>query len=142
VEQALIMSAVLLVYVVSTQLGRHRAGLVRLLMPIGLVFGIGGPMLGGFDSTTPNLLTVGAGIAIGLAIGAGMLGAITVERDPDTGKAYTRAGWPYLVIWLGVLGARLIFVWAVQHVGWFGRVVGEFLRHKHIGTGARPPSSC
>jgi DMSO/TMAO reductase YedYZ heme-binding membrane subunit len=65
-----------------------------------------------------------------------MLMTITVERDPATGKAYTRAGWPYLMIWFGVLGGRLIFVWAVQHVGWFGRVVGEFLRHNHIGTGA------
>ncbi|WP_158889145.1 DUF1453 domain-containing protein [Amycolatopsis anabasis] len=135
-QDALILSAALLAYVLLTQIGRHKVSLLRMLPSLGLVGYFAWSFLADLTFTAPNLWTAGIGTALGLAVGGGLLATLAVERDRETGRAYTRAGAPYLLIWLVVLGGRLLFLWALEHVTWFGEDVGRFLMENRIEANA------
>ncbi|WP_275293633.1 DUF1453 domain-containing protein [Amycolatopsis sp. La24] len=130
---ALIMGGILLALVLFTQVGRHRHNLLMGIMPfvsctvIGVLY-----FTGGISLTAPNLTAGLAGAVVGGVAGAGLIATTRVERSPDTGRVQTWAGWPYLLIWLAVLGGRLVFVWAVENVRPFAVKVGEFLVSAHL----------
>lgn len=125
---ALIMGAILLVMVLLTQVGRHRHNLILGISPfvtcsvIGVLY-----FSSGFSETTPNVLAGVVGTAIGLAVGIGL--ATTTTLEWADGRVWTKAGWPYLAIWLAVLLGRLLFIWSVEHVHPFAAWVGEFMFH-------------
>ncbi|HEX4222618.1 MAG TPA: DUF1453 domain-containing protein [Pseudonocardiaceae bacterium] len=128
---ALILSGILLGMVLLTQIGRHRHNLFLGLMPFVTCTTIGVLIFqGGISATTANIVAGVVGMAIGLVVGIGLVATTRVERVG--GRVYTKAGWPYLAIWLVVLLGRLAFIWAVEHVHWFTAQVGEFMFHAGI----------
>ncbi|MEV6907546.1 DUF1453 domain-containing protein [Amycolatopsis sp. NPDC051071] len=135
-RDALILSGILIVIVLATQAGRHRLGVIKLLAPLGMVGYVAYLVIGDLTFTTPNLVTAAIGTTIGLAIGVGLMLTMSVERDPANKKLYTRAGLPYVAIWLIVLVLRLTFIWAVENVTSFAKEVGEFLQDNSIDVEA------
>lgn len=131
-RDALIFSGLLLTIVLLTQFGRHKFGPIKLLLPLGLVGYVGWDMLNSMHFTKPNLSSAGVGIAIGVLVGFGLLATMRVERDPNNGKAYTKAGFPYLLLWLVVLIGRIAFFWAIENVHSFGEKFGEFIVKNNI----------
>lgn len=125
---ALIMGSILLAMVLFTQVGRHRHNLVLGISPfvtcsvIGVLYFSTGVLV-----TMPNVLAGVVGAAIGFGVGVGLAETTAVEWAD--GRVWTKAGWPYLLIWLAVLLGRLAFIWAVEHVHWFMARVGEFMFH-------------
>jgi len=67
-----------------------------------------------------ELAAVGAGILLGLVASA----LLRVSVNPD-GSAYSRAGVPYAVLWVVVVGARLWFAYGSSHE--FSRQLGSWL---------------
>lgn len=129
-RDALILSGVLLAIVLFTQVGRHKFGIVKILLPLVLVVYVGYDVLRGMNTTAPNLWSAAVGTVIGLGIGFGLLATMSVERF--NGKSYTRAGGIYLTIWLVVLLGRLAFIWSVENIDSFSRNVTKFLLENSI----------
>ncbi|MFJ6619298.1 hypothetical protein ACIQOW_17160 [Kitasatospora sp. NPDC091335] len=131
-RDALFLSGILITIVLFTQVGRHRFGLIKLLMPLGLVAWFAYDMLHNMKATTPNMTSAGVGIAIGVAIGIGLLYTMRIEHDPASGKTYTRAGIAYLAIWLVVLAGRLGFIWTLENNESFRADFGKWTVEQQI----------
>ncbi|WP_193553399.1 DUF1453 domain-containing protein [Streptomyces orinoci] len=131
-RDALTLAGILIAIVLFTQVGRHRFNLFKLLLPMGLVVFFAWSMLKDLKFTTPNMTVAGTGVGIGVVIGIGLLYTMKVEKDQATGKTYTRAGLPYLAIWLTVLVARLAFIWSLENITSFGHDFGVWAYKHHI----------
>jgi hypothetical protein len=58
-----------------------------------------------------------AGFAAGLLGGLAALALMSVYRNPETGRPASRAGAPYAIFWILVIGARAAFSYGADH--WF-----------------------
>jgi hypothetical protein len=130
---ALILSAVILVGVLTSDLGRRAVTRSRLRRPL-LIAGIAGSMyLSAFatkgDALAVELAGAGAGAVLGLLAGSLM----RVEHDGD-GQAFTRAGASYVLIWIAVVGTRLAFIYGSEHV--FSASLGSWMVAHHVTTAA------
>jgi hypothetical protein len=130
---ALILSAVILVGVLTSDLGRRAVTRSRLRRPL-LIAGIAGSMyLSAFatkgDGLAVELAGAGAGAVLGLLAGSLM----RVEHDSD-GQAFTRAGASYVAIWIAVVGTRLAFIYGSEHV--FSASLGSWMVAHHVTTAA------
>lgn len=130
-RDALLLSGVLLAIVLFTQVGRHKFGILKIMLPLALVVFVGWDVMQGMSITAPNIISAVVGTVIGLGIGFGLLATMKVEPGAK-GKAYTRAGLPYLAIWLVVLIGRLLFIWGVENVDPFSKQVSTFLVENQI----------
>jgi hypothetical protein len=116
--QAMIVNGAVLAAVLHTDLGKARkVGPFRIVRPL-LMAGAIVPLF------IDRPVTQGAGLALELAgTVAGLLGGlaalrlITVYRNPQTGKAASRAGFGYGLLWTLVIGARAAFSYGSSH--WF-----------------------
>jgi|GEM_PF-6940686 len=129
---ALIMGGILLALVLLTQVGRHRHNLVLGILPfVSCVIIAALYLSGGIDLSAPNLTAGLAGTGVGVAFGVALVATMRVRRDRTSGRVETRAGVPYLAVWLVVLLGRVAFVWALEHDHTFAAHVGQFLaRHQ------------
>ncbi|TWS23625.1 DUF1453 domain-containing protein [Tsukamurella sputi] len=131
---ALIVAAIFLTLVLTTQLGTRRHTVFLAVMPFVtsavmgyLVLGSGHHQYASGDGTL-----VAAGIAFGAACGLALNAVMAVERDPRRGRhLVTRAGVPYLGIWLVVLLGRCAFIAALEHSQSFAIRFGGFLERIH-----------
>ena len=116
--EAMIVNGVVLATVLATDLGSARKiGPMRLLRPV-IAAAVIIPLF------VDRPVTHGTGLVVELAgIVAGLLGGLaaaalmSVYRSPDTGKPVSRAGWPYAILWIVIVGARAAFSWGSVH--WF-----------------------
>ena len=58
-----------------------------------------------------------AGVAAGLLCGLAASALMGVYRSPTTGKPVSRAGLPYAIFWIAIIGARAAFSYGSVH--WF-----------------------
>lgn len=130
-RDALSLSGVLLAIVVLTQVGRHKFGIVKITLPLALVVFVGWDVMRGMSLTAPNVISALAGVVLGVGIGFGLLATMNVERG-EKGKVHTRAGVPYLGIWVAVLLGRVLFIWSVENVDPFSERVSTFLLENEI----------
>ena len=116
--EAMIVNGVVLATVLATDLGPARKiGPLRLLRPV-----IAAAVIVPLFVSRP--VTHGAGLAVELAgVVAGLLGGLAaaalmgVYRSPETGRPVSRAGAPYAILWIVVIGARTAFSYGAAH--WF-----------------------
>lgn len=115
---AMIVNAIVLVAVLATDLGPARKiGAMRILRPM-----IAAVVIIPIFIASP--VTHGTGLAVEIAgVAAGLLGGLVavalmgVYRSPQTGRPLSRAGWPYAILWIAVVGARAAFSYGSAH--WF-----------------------
>ncbi|TDU05976.1 hypothetical protein EDD99_4518 [Streptomyces sp. 846.5] len=116
--QAMIVNGAVLVAVLHSDLGSERKiGPVRILRPLVLAGAV-------IPLFVQSPATHGTGLAVELAgIAAGLLGGLVavalmaVHRSRDTGRPVSRAGTPYALLWIVVIGARAAFSYGSSH--WF-----------------------
>ena len=116
--EALIINGVVLVTVLATDLGPARKiGQMRLLRPVIAAAAI-------IPLFVSQPVTHGTGLAVELAgVAAGLLGGLiavalmSVYRSPETGRPVSRAGAPYAILWIVIVGARTAFSYGAAH--WF-----------------------
>ncbi|WP_019202289.1 hypothetical protein [Tsukamurella sp. 1534] len=133
---ALIVGAIFVAIVLTTQIGYRRHTTLLAVMPFVTSAIIGYLILGTGEHhyvSGDGALAI-AGAAAGVMFGLALNPVMDVRRDPERGgRLYTRAGWAYLGIWLLVLGGRCVFVAALERSPAFATRFGEFLDAVHGG---------
>ncbi|WP_042401424.1 hypothetical protein [Streptacidiphilus carbonis] len=116
--QAMIINAAVLVAVLHSDLGAERKiGTFRILRPL-LISAAVIPLFIDRPVTRGTGLALElAGVAAGLLAGLAAIALMGVHRSPETGRPVSRAGTPYAMLWIVVIGARAAFSWGSSH--WF-----------------------
>jgi hypothetical protein len=120
----------LFVFMIATQLGRRTPSLDRLILPVLIVGGIGFKYLTNLPTGTANHLLEAAGLGAGLLFGLASVALVKVEKDPQSGRAVTKAGWSYAAVWTVALAARMLFAYGSTH--WFHSALAQFSITNHI----------
>ena len=133
--QAMIVNGAVLVAVLEADLGGHRKiGKMRILRPLLLAGGVV-PMF--VDSPVTHgsglMLEIG-GVLAGLLCGIVAVIQMTVYRSPRTGKPVTRAGAPYALLWITVIGARAAFSYGSVH--WFPAQLTSWAIRQQVSAAA------
>jgi hypothetical protein len=135
-QQAILISAAILVYILVTQYGRRRLSWLRLLpaivgIPVATVIYLAKAPGHSYDV---YLYLVAA--AVGCAFGALTTVTTRLERDRGNGRLYTRSGLAYAATWAVAMGTRVALIWALQDWAWFQHAAGPFMRDHEIGRDA------
>lgn len=118
-----LLNAGLLIFILATNLGTRPVTRRRLALPL-LLAGVAGVLLLSSVPTRGNDLAldvIGGGAGIALGILAGVL--MPVRRRAD-GTVTSRAGLPYALLWLLVIGGRIAFAESAN--GWAAAGIRDF----------------
>src|SRR5215469_17779368 len=116
--QAEIVNGVVLATVLASDLGPARAiGPMRLLRPVIAAAVIIPLFVSRPVSHGTGLVVEIAGTVAGLLGGLAAAALMDVYRSPRTGRPVSRAGAPYAIFWVAVIGARAAFSYGAGH--WF-----------------------
>ena len=116
--EAMIVNGVVLATVLASDLGPARAiGPMRLLRPVIAAAVIIPLFVSRPVSHGTGLVVEIAGTVAGLLGGLAAAALMDVYRSPRTGRPVSRAGAPYAIFWVAVIGARAAFSYGAGH--WF-----------------------
>jgi len=144
-----ILNLAVLASVMVSDLGTRRIGLYRLLRPVIIVGAVVAIYIEGAATSGRGLILEIVATAAGLGLGALAASLMQVRYDryaegarlarrlglaKRPGRAMSRAGLGYLLVWVVVVAARLYFAWGSSHQ--FGAQLGRWLATNSISEGA------
>ena len=110
--------------VVFLRLGRHRYTRRQRVLTLALLVVLILRYVKGMPTTGNDLILEMSCLALGVVFGFAMLGVISVEQDEKTGEVWVRAGLAFLLLWVVLLGSRILFAYSAS--GWAHRSIGHF----------------
>lgn len=133
--QAMIVNGAVLAAVLQADLGGHgKIGKMRILRPVVLAAGIVPLFLDAPATHGAGLLLEIGAVLAGLLCGVLATCLMKLYRSPRTGKPVTRAGAPYALLWIVVIGARAAFSYGSVH--WFPTQLTDWAVREHVSAAA------
>jgi len=124
--------------VVLLRLGRHHYTRRQRILTIAIVIFLALRYVKGMPTSGNDIPLEVACLGLGALFGFAMLAAMSVDRDESTGDIWVRAGIAYLVLWVVLLGSRVLFAYSAT--GWARRDVGRFFISNHLSFNAITPA--
>jgi hypothetical protein len=112
------------VAVVFLRLGRHRYTRRQRVLTLALLVVLILRYVKGMPTTGNDLILEMSCLALGVLFGFAMLAVMSVEHDEKTGEVWVRAGLAFLLLWVVLLGSRVMFAYSAT--GWAHRSIGQF----------------
>jgi hypothetical protein len=91
-------------------------------------------MRAGVTSSGSGLALEIAGLAAGLLLGALAATLMHVDYDGHAGRAISRAGLPYALVWLAVTAGRIYFTYGASHI--FSVQLGSWMAANRVSVAA------
>ena len=124
--------------VVFLRLGRHHYTRRQRVLTLALIAALILRYVKGMPTTGNDLLLEIACLGLGLVFGFAMLRVISVDHDESSGEIWVRAGVAYLVLWVVLLGSRVLFAYSAT--GWAHRDIGRFFIDNRLSFTAISPA--